>query len=245
MWINFNHLTNTSKLLLNHIGCHLLLIPAFMYGEWWMFLLSFLWWQVIAIISISGGYHRYYSHQSFTANSWYKYAVNFLGIFSGAGPVLTWVGAHRQHHAHSDTEHDPHSVSYKGFWHIYLNIWGYDINLERKFLKGIIRDKTVRWFYENYFKVNVAVIIIFALIDPLFLIFGYALPVVFAFHGYSILNTLGHKDRNPTNTWIGNILTAGEGWHSNHHDDSKNYQIGRTWWQWDPTAVFIKLIKHD
>ena len=34
--MRYGNLTNTSKLLLNHIGCHLLLIPAFMYGEWWL-----------------------------------------------------------------------------------------------------------------------------------------------------------------------------------------------------------------
>lgn len=235
---------NTTKLLLNHIFCHLMIIPAVLYGEWWMFLASFVWWQVIAVVAISGGYHRYYSHRSFETGAWYQYAVNFLGIFSGAGPVLSWVGAHRKHHAHSDTEHDPHSAKYKGFWTIYLNRWGYDVNIERKFLKGILGDKVLRWFYDNYFKLNLAIIVVFFAIDPLLMIFGYAMTVVFAFHGYGILNTLGHKGGVPRNTWIGNILTAGEGWHANHHEDGKDYRIGRRWWQFDPTASFIRIIKN-
>jgi len=49
----------------------------------------------------------------------------------------------------------------------------------------------------------------------------------------------------PNNTIIGNILTAGEGWHLNHHEDSRNYKIGRRWWQFDPTAIFIRLIKNE
>jgi stearoyl-CoA desaturase (delta-9 desaturase) len=236
---------NTTKLLMNHILCHLMLVPAFMYGEWWMFLVAFLWWYVIAIVAISGGYHRYYSHKSFNANKWYPYTVNLLGIFSGAGPVLSWVGAHRMHHAYSDTAKDPHSYKFKGFWSIYLNTWGYGLHIDRKFIRELLKDRVVRWFYKNYFKINIAIILIFTLIDPLFMIFGYALPTVFAFHGYGILNTLGHRDAQPRNTWIGNILTAGEGWHLNHHKKGWEYQIGWEWWQFDPTATFIKFIKND
>lgn len=234
---------NTTKLLLNHIFCHLMIVPAIIYGEWWMLIASFLWWQIIAIVAISGGYHRYYSHGSFKANVWYQYVVNILGIFSGAGPVLSWVGAHRKHHANSDTDQDPHSAKFKGFWTIYLNRWGYDVSIERKFLKGVLGNKIVRWFYENYFKLNVAIVVILFIIDPLLMIFGYAMTVIFAFHGYSILNTLGHRGGNPRNTWVGNILTAGEGWHANHHKNGKDYRIGKAWWQFDPTARFIEVIK--
>ena len=234
---------NTTKLLLNHLFCHIMMIPAFIYGEWWMFLLGFLWWQLIAIVAISGGYHRYYSHKSFETSKLYEPIVNFLGMFSGAGPVLSWVGSHRKHHSHSDTEEDPHSFKFKGFWKVYTNVWGYDAVIERKYIKDLISNKVVKWFYNNYFKLNFIVVFTLLLIHPLLLIFAYAWPVVLAFHGYSILNTLGHKDGRPNNTIIGNILTAGEGWHLNHHEDSRNYKIGRRWWQFDPTAHFIKLIK--
>tara|TARA_R110000868_G_scaffold385262_2_gene653057 strand:- start:2066 stop:2794 length:729 start_codon:yes stop_codon:yes gene_type:complete len=236
---------NTTKLLINHTFSHLMLIPAFMYGEWWMFLAAFAWWYVIAIIAISGGYHRYYSHKSFSAGRWYDYAVNVLGIFSGAGPAMTWAGTHRQHHAYSDTEDDPHSYTRKGWFAVYVNTWGYDFKIKRRFIKRLLSDKLLRWFYTNYFKLNVAIIVVFTLIDPLFMIFGYALPVVFAFHGYGLLNVLGHRGGKPNNTWLGNILTAGEGWHANHHKRGGDYRIGWTWWQLDPTAWFIRMIQTD
>ena len=47
---------NTTKLLINHTFCHLMLIPAFLYGELWMFVASFFWWYVVAIVAISGGF---------------------------------------------------------------------------------------------------------------------------------------------------------------------------------------------
>lgn len=234
---------NTTKLILNHIFCHLMLIPAFMYGELWMFVASFFWWYTVAIVAISGGYHRYYSHNSFKVGKWYEYVVNVLGMFAGAGPALTWAGTHRQHHAFSDSEDDPHSSTFKGMWAVYVNTWGYDFKIKRKFIKHLFKNPILRFFHKYYFKLNVAIIVGFTLIDPLFMIFAYAMPVIFAFHGYGILNILGHTGAKPTNSWVENILTAGEGWHENHHKRAYSYEIGQKWWQFDPTKWFIKLIR--
>lgn len=234
---------NTTKLLINHIFAHLMLIPGVIYGEWWMWLAGFMWWQVIAIVAISGGYHRFYSHFSFNAPNWYPYIVNFLGIFAGAGPAMTWAAVHRQHHAYSDTDNDPHSHTVKGWFPVYVNTWGWGFQIKRRFIKRLMTDPVLRWFYQNYFKLNIAVIIAMALIDPLLMIFGYALPVVLAFHGYGLLNILGHKGGKPNNSWVANILTAGEGWHANHHKRGGDYRIGWTKWQFDPTATFIDIIR--
>ena len=220
-----------------------MLIPGFIYGGWWMWLAGFFWWQVIAIVAISGGYHRFYSHFSFKAPSWYPYIVNFLGIFAGAGPAMTWAAVHRQHHAHSDTDNDPHSHSIKGWFPVYVNTWGWGFQIKRRFIKRLMQDVTLRWFYTNYFKLNIAIIVVLTAIDPLLMIFGYALPVVLAFHGYGILNILGHRGGKPNNSWVANILTAGEGWHANHHKRGGDYRIGWTKWQFDPTAKFIELIR--
>jgi stearoyl-CoA desaturase (delta-9 desaturase) len=239
-----NNLKNpTTRLLINHAFCHLMLIPAFIYGEWWMFLLSFLWWQVIAMVSISAGYHRYYSHKSFKAGKFYEVVVNFLGFFSGAGPALTWAAVHKQHHAYSDTPLDPHSYAHKGWFAVYVNTWGYNYFIKRKFIKTLLQNKILMWFYKYFYKINLAIVSVMFLIDPLFMIFGYAIPVVFAFHGYGILNILGHKDAKPTNSWVANLLTAGEGWHANHHRFAAKPYIGIEWWQFDPTKHFIELIR--
>ena len=234
---------NTTKLLINHVFCHALLIPGIVYGEWRMWIAGFFWWQVIAIVAISGGYHRYYSHFSFKAPKWFPYAVNILGIFSGAGPAMTWAAVHRQHHAYADSDNDPHSHSVKGWFPVYMNTWGYDAKIKRRFIKRLLADPTLKWFFLNYFKINIFIIFVFLLINPMLLIFGYALPVVLAFHGYGLLNILGHKGAKPNNSWVANILTAGEGWHENHHKRAGDYRIGWKWYQLDPTAWFIKLIK--
>lgn len=236
---------NTTKLLINHTFAHLMLIPALLYGTSWMWIAGFVWWQVIAIVAISGGYHRYYSHRSFKTSEWYPYVVNFLGIFAGAGPALTWAATHLQHHSSSDTKDDPHSYTKKGWFAVYFNTWGYGLRLKRRFIVKLMKDPILKWFYDNYFKVNIAIVVVLFAIHPMLMVFGYALPVVLGFHGYGILNILGHYGGKPNNTWIGNILTAGEGWHANHHKRARDYRIGQKWWQFDPTAMFIKLIKTD
>jgi fatty-acid desaturase len=232
-------MSNTTKLLINHAFCHVMIIPAFMYGEWWMWMLALLWWYVIAIISVSGGYHRYYAHKTYECSKWYQILINALGVFSGAGPVLTWAAVHKQHHAYSDKEEDPHSYHHKGRFAVYVNTWGYTSKIQRMFIKTLWKDKILKWFYKNYFALNLCVIIVFTLIDPMFMVFAYAMSVVFAFHGYGLLNILGHKN-GPVNTFLGNILTAGEGWHLNHHKRPGSYRIGNKWWQFDPTAYYLK-----
>jgi stearoyl-CoA desaturase (delta-9 desaturase) len=235
--------SNTTKLIINHIICHIALIPAVIYGEIWMWIGAFLWWYIIAIVSISGGYHRYYSHKAFKAGKVYEFFVNFLGIFSGAGPALSWAATHIQHHVYSDSENDPHSYKHKGVFAVYCNTWGYGFQIKRKFVKKLLKRKELVWWMKNYFKVNIAIVLTLILIDPMLFVFGYAVPIVFAFHGYGLLNILGHLGNKPTNTWIGNILTAGEGWHANHHKKPGSIAIGETRWQFDPTKYFCNLIK--
>ena len=108
-----------------------------------------------------------------------SWAVNILGMFAGAGShdlILT----HRQHHVHSDTELDPYR-SVKGIWAVYVNTWGYGFKIKRRFIKRLLQDKVLRWFHKYYFHLNVAIIVVFTLLIPLFMIFGYAMPVVLAF----------------------------------------------------------------
>lgn len=234
---------NTTKLLINHFVCHVMVVFGLIYGTWWMFLLGFLWWQVIAIVGISSGYHRYFSHRSFHTHPSYALIVHVLGLFSGAGPALTWAAAHRQHHAFPDKEGDPHSVKLIGAFKVYMNTWGYGFKIQRKYVKALLKDKLMVFFYRHYFKLSIAVALVLLLIDPMLMIFGYAFPVVLAYHGYGLLNTLGHRGGEPSNSFIANILTGGEGWHKNHHERPGDWEIGKKWYQFDPASWFIRKIK--
>ncbi|MCY7272411.1 MAG: fatty acid desaturase, partial [Phormidesmis sp. CAN_BIN44] len=67
-------------------------------------------------IGICLGYHRLLSHRSFQVPKWLEYTIATLGALSIQGSPLSWVGGHRQHHAHTeDVDKDPYSAR-RGFW---------------------------------------------------------------------------------------------------------------------------------
>lgn len=60
-------------------------------------------------LGITIGFHRYFTHSSFKANTALRVALAVAGSLAMQGPVTTWVADHRKHHKYSDKEGDPHS----------------------------------------------------------------------------------------------------------------------------------------
>lgn len=205
--------------------------------------ISFVWWLWLSATVVSAGYHRYFAHKSFKAPLWYKFYVLILGPLSGSGPVLSWVGVHRMHHAHSDTPHDPHSPKFKGIVAVLTSTFKVK-SIPRKYIRDLLRDPHVVWFYKNS-KVSLFLVYFFGiLLFPLPWFFAlFIAPWIYGHVGYGLINYLCHKDGVPRNSPLANILTGGEGWHENHHNDSSNYRIGKKWWQIDTGAMWIKLIR--
>ena len=233
----------SDKLFAIHIFAHIMIIPALIYGEWWMFLVSLCWWLIIAATAISSGYHRYFSHRSFEVEDWYRWFSQSLALFANPGPVLTWASVHRMHHAYNETELDPHSPNKKGFWKVYCSRWGDGIRIKRRFLRGLIDDSSVVFFHRYYFKLMMILALVLFIIHPLVFVFGLAMPIVLAFHGYGMINAYTHKNNTVVNDWIANILTAGEGYHKNHHERPREWMIGNKWYHMDTGSWFIRMIK--
>ena len=78
----------------------------------YLFLIS---WYVFIGLGVSLGTHRLVSHNSFKSNSALKYILVYAG--TPAGPPIQWALNHRIHHQTTDTEDDPHSPYFGGFWH--------------------------------------------------------------------------------------------------------------------------------
>ncbi|WP_237753540.1 acyl-CoA desaturase [Candidatus Protochlamydia amoebophila] len=72
-------------------------------------------------LSITAGYHRFYSHRSYRTNSFVEMLLLFFGSMAGQGSALRWSFDHRLHHAHVDTDCDPYSIK-KGFWYAHC-LW--------------------------------------------------------------------------------------------------------------------------
>ena len=63
---------------------------------------------------ITAGYHRLWSHKSYTANKLFEIVLAFAGSGALQGSILWWSKYHRLHHNKSDTEDDPYGPQ-KGF----------------------------------------------------------------------------------------------------------------------------------
>lgn len=79
------------------------------------FVLFFGVYLVLTNYAVSMGYHRYLAHKSFQPAKWFEYLIITLGL--PAGTPIQWAGNHRFHHLHADTDKDPHSPHFGGFWH--------------------------------------------------------------------------------------------------------------------------------
>jgi stearoyl-CoA desaturase (delta-9 desaturase) len=75
-----------------------------------IFLYGYIAYWILALVGITFGYHRYFSHKSFTVNWLVEIILLYIGLLCGGRSALTWAGVHRMHHAYADTDKDPHSV---------------------------------------------------------------------------------------------------------------------------------------
>lgn len=69
--------------------------------------------------------HRGLSHAAIRYPRRIERGVPLWLWLTGYIPPLTWIAAHRHHHAHSDTPQDPHSPRLKGLWHVFFLSWFY------------------------------------------------------------------------------------------------------------------------
>lgn len=239
----------STKLRILHVFNHLMLIPAFYSGSWWMWLGAFLWWNVLGTVGISACFHRLLAHRSFQAPPWFEKLGLFLGCLATGGTPLGWAGVHRQHHRYVDGPNDPHSPHAIGFLNSYLHLWKRR-SIERRFVKDLIRNPTVRFLHRHYFPVLLAWMVLLYAVDFRLGIFVYSIPSVIAFHAYGFINAFGHlwgyrnydtRD-DSRNNWLVNVLTCGEGWHNNHHRFPSHYRIGFKSWEWDPAARLIEIL---
>lgn len=205
-------------------------------------ILSFIWWQILSVTVISSGYHRHFAHRAFKVyrgKVFYEHWVLFLGTLTASGPLLGWVGVHRQHHNHTDTEKDPHSPRHHGFIPVLTSTFKVKSIRHREII-DLLRNKRVMWYYRNHMiiRCGTALACFVLLSFPMFLVL-FVSPMIYSYIGFGSINAFCHRNGKIINSmWI-NILAAGEGYHKNHHENPRSWKLGK----YDPTALFIKCIK--
>jgi len=189
-------------------------------------LYGFFFYYISATIGLSTGYHRYFSHRSFSASPVAEVIMLFFGLICGGRSALTWVAVHRMHHAHTDTDSDPHSPKFKGAANVLLSRWRVPY-IPKKFIKDLLKNPRLVFFhrYGKYIHLIYALLLFAISVDAL-LIFA-VMPFVFSYIGFGVLNYVAHRKGQATNVPWTNIIAPGEGWHENHHKHPRNYRLHR------------------
>jgi len=188
---------------------------------------GYLFYYLAALIGISIGYHRYFTHRSFNASPAAEWLMLSMGLLCGGRSPLTWAAVHRMHHAASDTPNDPHSPEHTGAWNVLASRWTVD-HIPRKYIKDLIKNPRLQFFhrYGQIIHIGLAALILFFLGLNAFLVI-IVIPFLLAWFGFGFLNYITHRNGEPEDIPIMTLLAPGEGWHKYHHDNPREYSLSK------------------
>jgi stearoyl-CoA desaturase (delta-9 desaturase) len=227
---------------------------------------------VMYLVTASGitiGYHRLLTHRSFQTAKPVEYLFATLGSMAVQGPVIGWVADHRKHHAHTDTDGDPHSPHVghgegvagvlRGLWHAHVGWLVTDQGRARwsRYARDLCEDRGMRFISRHFVALVVAGLAIpalagYALTGSLAgaatgLLWGGLVRVFWVHHVTWSINSLCHflgsrrfdVDDHSTNLVWLALPSLGESWHHNHHAFPRSAVHGLRRWELDPSAAVI------
>ena len=207
-------------------------------------------------------HHRYASHGAFKmSRRWEKVFFIFTYLMQGSHYMSPRAYAimHRLHHAHTDTEQDPHSPNFSSnifsmmlrTRKICTDIFKERVFVEEKFTKNLPEWKSFDRFANSTLSRAVWVVL-YVLFFAFFATSPWQyllLPVIAgmgAFHG-AIINWFAHKfgyknfilKNTSENLFSVDILMLGESYHNNHHKRPSAINFGVRWHEIDPVYPVI------
>jgi len=206
----------------------------------------------VRLLSITGGYHRYFSHRAYKTSRVFQFVLALVGTSATQKGPLWWAGGHRRHHRYSDQPGDMHSPR-EGFWYSHQG-WILDTQWERTELENIrdfARFPELVWLNRWHFVPPIALAILCTAIGGFAgVLWGYVFSTVLLWHTTYTINSLAHRwgstryetgDDSRNNLWLA-LLTLGEGWHNNHHWFMSAARNGFFWWEIDVTYYVLRAL---
>jgi stearoyl-CoA desaturase (delta-9 desaturase) len=201
--------------------------------------------------------HRYYSHNHFQfKHNIIKWAFSLITIMSVRGSPIGWAYLHKLHHLTVDTEDDPHSPHYKKYKIFEIGDYSDIIdNINLIKVKHLLTKENL-FISKYYWAICFFIPAIILFIDINMFYFLWLLPVCMFDILSTFFNYANHKkligsyeNFKSTNTgfsvnnWLLWFVSLGEAWHNNHHYDPKSFSFKVKWWEFDPSAAIIRLVK--
>ncbi|CAO3620921.1 unnamed protein product [Cunninghamella blakesleeana] len=223
-----------------------------------------LYWSIlyyfITGLGITAGYHRYWSHRSYSAPFITQFFLLLAGSGAVEGSVRWWSRGHRAHHRWTDTDKDPYAAT-RGFFfsHIgWMLVQRPKSRIGYADVSDLKKDSLVQFQHRFYIWFALFMGFIFpTLIAGLGwgdykggFIYAGVCRLVFVHHATFCVNSLAHyigettfdDFHTPKDHWITAIVTCGEGYHNFHHEFPQDYRNAIVWYQYDPTKWLIKVL---
>jgi stearoyl-CoA desaturase (Delta-9 desaturase) len=252
------------------LGAAATVVFAIAYGVTWVDVGLLAAFYLITSLGVEGGFHRFFAHRAFAARPLVTALWGIAGSMAAQGPVVFWVATHRQHHAFTDRDGDPHSPRplgpglagrLRGLWHGHVG-WLFTVRRGTwsKLVPDLLANRHVMWINRHYFTWVLAGLAAPALLGWALtgtlrgalggLLWG-GLTRIFLLDQVtwgvnSIGHTLGnrpHRTRdNSRNVAALAGLSVGGSWHNNHHAQPASAHNRHTFWQFDLTGTVIRLL---
>ena len=185
--------------------------------------IGLMWSQIISHFGASILLHRHYCHNQFKVPAWFETLGLAMLMIACIRTPIGWIASHRMHHTYSDSPKDPHAAKYVGWWKVLTTTWAID-RIPIRYARDLYRNPKLVFCHKHWLKILVMVNIISFIINPYFWIAFCVVPFIFAKVGFGLLNTVGHKDGPSNVAWL-NIFIAGEGYHKEHHKNTKKVRL--------------------
>jgi stearoyl-CoA desaturase (delta-9 desaturase) len=247
-----------------HLGC----LAVFWVGWSSLAVQTALGLYLLRMFAITGIYHRYFSHRTFSTSRWAQFGFAILGASSVQRGPLWWAVNHRNHHRYSDTAADPHSPVLHGFWRShagwFMSTRHYKTDYRRisdfarfpelvwlnRFDKAVPAALAVALYLSGFWLERVAPSL--GVTGMQLFVWGFVVSTTVLFHATASINSVAHligRRRYDTgddsrNNFLLALLTLGEGWHNNHHQHMACTRQGFYWWEIDLTYYGLKLLSY-
>lgn len=228
---------------------------------------------LVTAVGITVGFHRLLTHRSFQTSKPLEYVFAVLGSMAVQGPVVSWVADHRKHHAHTDSEGDPHSPHVghagglagvaAGLWHAHA---GWLMSTQgradwKRYAADLYEDRGMRLIARQFVPLVLLTLLLPALAGYVAsgtlagaatgLLWGGLVRVFFVHHVTWSVNSVCHyfgtrrfaTDDRSTNVFWLALPSLGESWHHNHHAFPRSAKHGLRRWEVDPSAWIIGALE--
>jgi stearoyl-CoA desaturase (Delta-9 desaturase) len=231
----------------------------------------FLSMWILTGFGISVGYHRLFTHRSFTAVAPVRAVLAALGSMAGQGGIISWCAMHRRHHECGDREGDFHSPhlsgpgwkgKLKGFVHAHFTwMMAHPYPNVGHYVPDLVRDPVIRWISRHYYDWILLGFLIPTVLGGLLtwswmgcltgFLWGGMVRMFVLEQSLWSLNSFCHmfgsrpfKTRDESrNIGLFAPLMFGESWHHNHHAFPNSAHFGLAWYRLDPGYWLIRVLQ--